>query len=106
MKGYLFMMVLLIVLAIPLFGTPVQDNTGANYLRISIIEQEEVVGSDLYMTVTYEILAIKPAGIKQSWLPLDTNNGRLYAKADVNTKLGNHNIQNNRGGRRIKSGRH
>lgn len=66
----LFAMVLLIVLAIPLFADQALVNPVSEFSAISIINsQEEVVNRDVTAPI-YEILAVKPAEIKQSWLPL------------------------------------
>lgn len=106
MKSYLFIMVLILsVFTIPLMATPSQDNTGENFLRISILEQEELVRTDFYISGSYEILAIKSAEIKQKWIPSNDKNKckkisgydvKSYYSADIN----------NGGVRRNKSGRY
>lgn len=107
MKSYLFIMVLLSVFTIPLIAAPTQDKTGVNSLRISILNsKEEVVKTDLYMTVFNEILAISPAEIKQKWLPSYIANYNARCNVDVKSKLKKYNILNNRGGHRISSGTH
>ena len=87
------MMVLLIVLAIPLFATPVQDNTGTNYLRISINFKGEVVVQDVSAPF-YEILAVKPAEIKQSWLPTQSYKTGNFTNT-IKCKNQRVNIKNN-----------
>ena len=59
-SGYLFCLVLLIVLAIPLFADHTLVNPVGEFSAISTINSEEEKGSELYMTETFEIVAIKP----------------------------------------------
>ena len=80
-SGSLFLtVVLLLVLAIPLIASSDLGNTVVEFSAISIINSQEevVIESDLYMTVNYEILAVKPAEIKQRWLP-----SKLYKKGII-----------------------
>ena len=106
MKTYLFIMVLILsVFTISLSATPFQDNTGENFLRISIINsQEEVIKSDLYTTDVYEILAIKPEEIV---LVSPEGYNRIREKKNgAESKSSNWPGIKNGGVNRIKSGRH
>ena len=97
MNGRMFLIcVLLIVLAIPLFADHALVNTVSEFSAISINLQEEViVESDLYMTVNYEILAIKPAGIKQNWLPLYSIGNKGTIATTLKCSNPHVNIRNN-----------
>ena len=61
--------VLLIVLAIPLFSDSALVNPVSEFSAISIINSQEEVIHEAVSAPVYEILAVKPAEIKQTWLP-------------------------------------
>jgi len=104
MKGILLTMVSILVFAISLTATPIQGNTGVNYPRISIIEQEEVVDQDVSAPI-YEILAIKPVKRKQSWLPSYTyNSNKTNNKNETGQRIAQRNGINRV--HRRKTGRH
>lgn len=80
MKIRLFM-VLLIVLSVSLFAAPVSLEPAKDYETILFSSQEEVVSSDLYTTVHYEILAVESVNHKQriiSSIKSMTVTGKLF----------------------------
>lgn len=102
--GYLICLVLLVVLAIPLFADHALVNPVGEFSAISIINSKE--DSFQFQELPYDHIAVLDVGIKKSYL-LDTNYGRLNANADIGNGLKKYKTKNIYGGvNRIKSGRH
>lgn len=103
----LLIVVLLLVLAIPLMANSALVNPVSGFSAISIINsKEEVVRPDLYTTVTYEMLAIKPDEIV---LNLPDNTVEITYKGQTLKAMNfsmTFNTNNTGGVHRIKSGRH
>lgn len=103
MKSVLFM-VFLAVLSVSLYAAPVSPEPTKDFETILFSSQEEVIGTDLYMTVSGEIVAIKPDEIVLN-LP-EGNNILRNQKSDAVSKSSYMTGINKRGISRIKSGRH
>jgi len=100
----IIVMMLILVLAIPLYATSVEGDTATYSLRISNIMSKEELEREHVPAVSFEILAVKPDEIV---LNIPDSNKKAAAKVDVNTKLGKPINNKFVGGvRRIKSGRH
>ena len=101
--GYLFCLVLLVVLAIPLFADHALVNTVSEFSAISTINSEEVpFNQQELFDSNIVILAV---GLRKSDLLVQY--GRLNANADIGNGLKKYKNKNIYGGiNRIKSGRH
>lgn len=82
--GYLFLMVLFIVLAIPLFADHALVNPVGEFSAISTINSQEDFLN--IKELPYDHIAVLDVGIKKSYL-LDTNYERLNANADIGNGL-------------------
>lgn len=108
MKGdfmKILIMMLILVFTIPLYATSFQDNTGENFLRISIMNNQEVELNQAVSAPVYIHEGVLPGKQKLfSLLEFSKLSTSIGLKAQ--TFSGNLNNKNKSGGRRIKSGRH
>jgi len=106
MKGAsLFMMVLLLVLAVPLMAVPAQGNTGVELSATSIMNIEEVqIEQDVSAPFYFEVICILPDDKQKSFVPLE------FIEPSKSRSNNNDFVMNNGHThirkRRIKSGRH